>query len=90
MSTAESEEDATAEEASSSDEESSEGTDEVDEDDMREDIELYDTEEQRVAFNPRVKSSQAWMQWQRELKRVFNQYIHEGKKFGKQKSNFNS
>ena len=90
MTIAESEEDTTADDASSSEEDSSEGTDEVADDDDREDIKLYETEEERVAFNPSVKSSQAWTQWQRELKRVFIQYIHEDKKFGKQKSNFDS
>jgi hypothetical protein len=93
MSIAESEDEESAEsgaDESSSSSSSAEETDEDDDDDEREDIELYETEEQRVAFNPSVKSSPTWTQWQRELKAVYNQYITEGLKFKKQTSRFDT
>jgi hypothetical protein len=98
MLTAESEqeEDEAEAEASSDDDDSGTSSDDEEEedelpalqDDTREGYDMYETEEKRVAFNPSVKSSPAWTQWQRALKRVFWKYIDEFKKFHRQKSSF--
>jgi hypothetical protein len=94
MSTTESAEDEAEAEASSDDDDSESSSDDEEEDDelpaddTREGYDMYETEEKRVAFNPSVKSSPAWTQWQRALKRVFWKYIDEFKKYGKQKSSF--
>ena len=78
------------EEEDGSDSSSASDTDDSDDElpELHVDIDMYDSEENRVDFDPSVKSTACWVQWQNALKRVFFAHIDAVKVFKKQKSSF--
>jgi hypothetical protein len=73
-----------------SDSDSESDTEDTDDDHpgLHVDIDMYEEEEKRVDFDPSIKSTACWTQWQNALKRVFNAHINGGKLFKKQKASF--
>ena len=92
VSESEEEERSAYEEEDEDDSDSSSESDTEDSDDdlpeLHVDIDMYEEEEKRVDFDPSIKSTACWTQWQNALKRVFNAHINGGKLFKKQKASF--